>query len=158
MVLTDIDDNTRTGTIVLRPNNSWSWRANLWFLCILLVVSFSIATGFLIAGAWVILPFTVIEMSVLGLCIHYCVKQCSRQEVITVSDHEVKIERGIRGPSEHEVFQRMWAKFFVKKPRHPWDPLKLSIASHGIESEIGAFLNQSDKSDLVKQLQRVIPR
>ncbi len=157
MILADIDDQNRTGVIILRPNHSWSWRANVLFLSVLMGVSLSIAFGFLMAGAWVILPFSVLEMAVVALCIHYCVKQCSRQEVITISDHEVRIESGIRVATNAETYQRMWAKFFVQKPKHPWDPASLVIRSHGRELEIGSFLNRRDKHDLVKMLKRVVP-
>jgi len=155
MILTDIDDETRTGVIILQPNHSWSWRANVVFLSILMAVSMSIAFGFLIAGAWVILPFSILEMTALAFCIHYCVKQCSRQEVITISDNEVVIQRGINSPSEQQSFTRMWAKFFVQPPRRRWDPVLLFIRSHGKELEIGSFLNSSDKNHLVSQLKRV---
>ena len=57
MVFTDIDDDSRTGIIVLRPNHSWSWRANLWFLTVFFCLSLTIAVSFLLAGAWVVLPF-----------------------------------------------------------------------------------------------------
>ena len=92
MILTDIDDMRHTGVIVLRPNNSWSWRANVLFLTAFMVLSLVISTGFLMAGAWVILPFSLLEIIIVGSCIYYSVNQCSRQEVITVTDHEVKIE------------------------------------------------------------------
>jgi len=157
MVVTDIDETSRTGTIILRPNHSWSWRANVLFLCILMVVSMTIALGFLFAGAWVILPFSILEMTVVAFCIHYSVKQCKRQEVITISDYEVKIEQGIRGPSHVQTFIRMWATWFVQKPPHPWDPVSLVIRSHGQELEIGSFLNRRDKTDLVSQLKKVTP-
>lgn len=157
MVVTDIDENSRTGIIILRPNHSWSWRANVLFLSMLMGVSLAIAVGFLLAGAWVILPFTVLELTVVALCIHYCVRQCARQEVITISDFEVTIEQGIRGPIQQQTFQRMWAKFFVERPRHPWYPVSLFIRSHGQELEIGSFLNSRDKQNLVSQLKRVIP-
>ena len=157
MVLTDIDDNSRTGTIILRPNSSWSWRANVIFLSFFMGVSLTIAVGFMIAGAWVIMPYSILEVTVVGLCIHYCVRQCSRQEVITISDFEVKIESGIREPSKAQTFQRMWAKFFVTRPRRPWESATLSIRSHGHETEIGSFLSSTDKDDLVSQLKRVVP-
>jgi uncharacterized membrane protein len=157
MILTDIDDSNKTGVIVLRPNNSWSWRANVLFLSVLMGVSISIATGFLIAGAWLVMPFTLLELTVVTLCLHYCVRQCARQEVIIVSDHKVLIESGIRRPTNRQIFHRMWAKFFVQKPKHPWDPLTLSIRSHGKELEIGSFLNRRDKQDLINELKRVVP-
>ena len=157
MIVFDIDDESRTGVIILRPNHSWSWRANLIFLSILMGVSLSIAVGFFLLGAWVILPFSLLEMTFLAICIHYCVKQCARQEVITISDYEVLIERGVKSPSQQLTFQRVWAKFFVESPRHPWDPVSLFIRSHGKESEIGSFLNRRDKLYLVGLLKRVVP-
>lgn len=157
MVLTDIDDSTRTGIIILRPNSSWSWRANVLFLSIFMGVSLSIAFGFLLAGAWVVMPYSLLEIAVITYCIHYCVRQCSRQEVITISDHEVRIESGIQTPSRQQTFQRMWAKFFVQRPRRPWETLTLSIRSHGKETEIGSFLSRRDKDDLVYELKRVVP-
>ena len=92
MVLTEIDDRTNTGVIVLRPNNSWSWRANVAFLSIFMGVSLTIAIGFLFAGAWVIMPYSILEITVVAACIHYCVKQCSRQEVITVTTTPKRVD------------------------------------------------------------------
>ena len=155
MVIADIDDKRRTGIIILRPDNSWSWRANLVFLSVLMLVSLAIALGFLMAGAWVVLPFSVLELSVVAGCVYYCAKQRSRQEVIRISDFEVRVERGIRKPATQESFRRLWSKFFVQTPRHPWDPVGLVIRSHGRESEIGSFLGRTDKRKLVAMLKQV---
>lgn len=157
MVFTDIDDDNRMGIIVLRPNHSWSWRANLLFLCIFLCVSLTIGFSFLLAGAWLVLPFSLLEFIVLAGSIYYCVRQCTRQEVITVSEHQVRIEQGMRRPSHQQTFQRVWSNFFVRTPSHPWDPVSLSIRSHGKELEIGSFLNRGDKHKLVCLLRRIIP-
>ncbi|MAM79390.1 MAG: hypothetical protein CMP89_01410 [Gammaproteobacteria bacterium] len=158
MILTDIDDIRHTGVIVLRPNNSWSWRANVLFLTAFMVLSLIISTGFLMAGAWVVLPFSLLEIIVVGSCIYYSVNQCSRQEVITVTDHEVKIEAGVRKPNNNQTFQRAWAKFLVQKAQRPSEGPVLSIRSHGKTTEIGSFLNRRDKEDLVSQLRRIVPR
>ena len=158
MILTEIDDATNTGVIVLRPNKSWSWHANIVFLCVFMAISLAISTGFLLAGAWLILPFSILEISFVSACLYYCVRQCSRQEVITVSNHEVIIEAGVSRPNNQKTFQRAWAKFFVQKPQRPWETTKLSIRSHGQSTEIGSFLNRTDKEDLVSQLRRVVPQ
>lgn len=156
MVDANIDEVAHTGTIILKPNASWSWRANLYLLYTLMGVSLSIGTAFLFAGAWVILPYSILEMVVLGLCIFYCVRQCNRQEVITISEHEVMIERGIYHPVQSWNYYRIWAQFMVKSPRHPWDPAVVSIRSHGAELEIGSFLSRRDKTQLIAQLKRVV--
>ncbi len=156
MVEADIDDSSHTGRIVLRPNASWSWRANLRFLYLLMAVSLTIGVGFLLMGAWVVLPYSLLEMSVLAACIYYCVRQCNRQEVITISEHRVQVERGVRMPSDRRDYHRIWAQFLVRPPRHPWDPEVVAIRSHGQELEIGQFLNRRDKLKLIAQLRRVV--
>ena len=94
MIELEIDDTTKTGRIILRPNHSWSWRYNLYLLYTLATISGLVSMGFLLAGAWIILPFSIIELSVLAACMYYCTKQCNQQEVITVSDEAVQIELG----------------------------------------------------------------
>ena len=123
MVEAYIDDHSHTGRIVLKPNASWSWRANLYLLYTLVGISTVIGLAFLLHGAWLVLPYSMLEMSVLFACIYYCVRQCNRQEVITVSEYEVLIQRGIRRPVESWIYHRLWAHFMVKSPRHPRDRL-----------------------------------
>lgn len=157
MVEADIDDQTRTGRIVLRPNASWTWQRNLYLLYTLMAVSLTVGVGFLFMGAWVILPYSLLELALLTVAIYYCVRQCQRQEVITVSEHEVQVQRGTRTPTESWRYHRVWARFMVKPPRHPWDPAIVSIRSHGEELELGSFLNQGDKTQLIALLKRVVP-
>ena len=157
MVEADIDDQRHTGRIILKPNASWSWRANLYVLYTLMGISVSIGVGFLLMGAWLVLPYSMIEMAVLTACIVYCVRQCNRKEVITISEDEVLVQRGIYKPMEHWNYKRMWARFMVRAPRHPWDPAVVSIRSHGKELELGSFLSKRDKSALIEQLRRVVP-
>ncbi len=158
MVQLDIDDTTQTGQIVLRPNASGTWKFNLYLLYTLMIVSGTVSFGFLLAGAWMILPFSIIEMGVLAGCMFYCNRQCNRQEVITVSDDLVSIEQGVRQPNQAITYQRLWAKYLVSPPPHPWGVSRITIRSHNQESELGAFLSQADKQQLVKALKRVTPR
>ena len=158
MVLTEIDGSTNTWVIVLRRNNSWSWRANLLFLSVFMGVSFTNAFGFMLAGARVILPFSLLKIAALGPCIHRCVRQCPRQEAITVTDYEITIESGIRKPFIQKTLKLTWAKFFESKPVKPWESPTLSMRSHSEEIKIDSFLYQRDKDELVSQLRRVVPR
>lgn len=157
MIQTFIDERSRTGRIVLRPNASWSWRANLWFLYGLAGLSCVIAFACLLDGAWLILPYLALEMIAVTVCVYQCVRQCYRQEVITVSELEVCVDTGFRRPIKHWQYHRLWAQYLVKKPSHPWRRTVVAIRSHGNELEIGSFLNDPDKSTLIAQLKRVVP-
>ena len=157
MVTSFIDDRTRTGQIILTPNASWTWQANLYLLYTLLAISLIIGIGFAVVGAWVILPYSLLELSVLAVCIYICVQKCHQQEVIRVEEHSVTVEKGIRSPDETFNYHRVWAKFVVKPPAHPWKTMTISIASHGEELELGGFLNRTDKQQLISELKRVVP-
>lgn len=157
MVKSEIDDKTRTGQIVLTPNASWTWQANLYLLYTLLAISLVVGIGFAILGAWVILPYSILELSVLTACIYVCVKKCNRQEVISVEEHQVTIEKGIRSPTEAKTYHRLWARFVIKPARHPWELMTIYITSHGQELELGNFLTRPDKERLIADLKRVVP-
>lgn len=92
MVIVNIDDASNTGQIILRPNYSWPWRFNLYLLYTLTTISLTVGAAFLIMGAWVVLPYSILEMLFLLACMYYCLYQCSKQEVITISRHDVRIE------------------------------------------------------------------
>lgn len=157
MIDAQIDDSSHTGQIILKPNASFTWQANLYLLYTLMAISLVVGVGFAIMGAWMILPYSVLELSILAVCIYLCVQKCNRQEVITVKEHEVLIEKGIRNPSETWSYHRLWAKFLVRPAKHPWDAQVVSIASHGKELELGSFLNRDDKIQLIALLKRVVP-
>ena len=156
MIESRTNEETHSTIVVLRPNNSLTWKLNLVLLLVVAGVSLSIALSFLIAGAWVILPFSLVELILLALCIHYVAKQCARQEVITISEYEVIVEMGIRKPTKKACFQRIWSKFFVRAGKRAQDPEKVVIRSHGDELELGEFLNKEDKADLIKILRRTV--
>lgn len=156
MVSSSYDDHSRTGRIVLRPNRSWTWRANVVFLATITTVSLIIGTSFLLRGYWMILPFNLLELAVLAGCLWYCVRRTHRQEVLTFTDDELHIESGVDRPQDRQVFKRLFARFFVRRPRHPWYGLRIAVRSHGREVTIGDFLNPDDKAVLVTELQRMV--
>ncbi|HSG90687.1 MAG TPA: DUF2244 domain-containing protein [Pseudomonadales bacterium] len=156
MVSATFDTDRRTGRIVLQPNRSWTWRANLLFLTTLAVVSLAIGISFLVRGFWMILPFNLLELTVVGLCLYHCVRRTHRQEVLTFSDDELLIECGMRAPEQRHVFKRLFARFFVRRPRHPWYGTQIAVRSHGREVEIGDFLSPEDKKLLIRELRRMV--
>jgi len=158
MITSDFDQASVSGRIVLRPNQSWTWRANTYFVGTLMVISLTIAVTFTLQGMWVILPFTVLEMSVLLACLYYCVRRTHVQEVLTFSPESLVLERGINRPQLRVEFQRYFTRFFVLGPRHPWYRKQIALRCRDREMEIGSFLSSDEKDDLVRQLRDMIHR
>ena len=156
MITSDFDQATVSGKIVLRPNRSWTWRANTYFVGTLMLISLSIAVAFTLQGMWVILPFTVLEMSVLLACLYYCVRRTHIQEVLTFSPESLVLERGINRPQLRVEFQRYFTRFFVRGPRHPWYRKQIALRCRDREMEIGSFLSSDEKDDLIRQLRDMI--
>jgi uncharacterized membrane protein len=144
------------GQIVMQPNNSMSWQATQYFLCTLIAISMTMATLFLFKGYWMILPFSILEMSVLCACFYYIVRRNQTLEVVRFGADEVVIEKGRRAPESRYVWQRFFTKVMVHPPKHPWYPNRIALRYRGEEYEIGKFLTAEDKQTLISEIRQMI--
>ncbi len=156
MVSAEFDGARQTGQIVLQPNHSWTWRANLYFLATLFVVSFSIALVFLLQGFWLILPFAGLEMAALTWAIYYCVRKTHRQEVLHFSLDEVVIESGVNKVEEQHRFKRFFTRVKVEAPRGRRRSQRIAIAERDHNVEVGEFLTDDEKEILIRELRHII--
>lgn len=160
MIRTTFDDTNASAIIVLQPNRSWTWRANLYLIASLMFVSLSVGLVLLYLGYWMILLFTTLEIGFLTACLHYCVNRTHRQEVLRFSTDRLVVETGSRHPHEEVNVQRFFARFFVQPGQRPGQKksVALRIQNPNQEFEIGSFLGDAEKDQLVRILQRTIQR
>jgi uncharacterized membrane protein len=158
MVEATFDDQHNVGTIVLRPNRSWTWQANRYLLYTLMAVSGTIAIALTARGLWLVLPFTVLEMSVLFCCLYYCVRRTHRQEVLRLSADELVLESGHERPEQVHRYPRFFARFRVERARHPWYATRIRIEARGHRHPVGDFLGNDEKHDLVRHVRDLIRR
>lgn len=158
MVAARFDDQAFAAYIVLRPNQSWTWRANTYFIGTLMTISLTVATAFTVQGFWMILPFTVLELSVLTSCLYYCVRRTHITEVLRLNRDELVFERGINTPTQRHAFDRYFTRFFVKPPRHPWYRKTIELKCRDQAMEVGQFLSDEEKDRLVRELRQIIHR
>lgn len=156
MVETNIDEEHHLTTIVLRPNNSSSWRFNVTIVVSLAIIAFFIASYFALQGLWLVFPFAALEISFLFICLYLRMRANIKTEIITFDEDTVLIERGRYQAEKTWKYYRMWAKFFVKEPITRGHPKQIFIRSHGEELELGSFLNKQDKEILIKDLKHVV--
>ena len=144
------------GHIVLQPNNSMTWTALKFFLTTLLTISFCIAIGFSIQGYWMILPFTVLEMSIVGGCLYYIARRNHYQEVLYFSAQEIIVETGRTQIDQVIRWPRYFAKFLVERSPHPWYAEKIFLRRADEQIELGRFLTQPEKRELLSKLREMI--
>ena len=79
------------------------------------MVSFSIALLFGFMGYWYILPFSGMEMLLLGGGLYMACRKIYRQEVITADNGVIKIEKGCHGVDESWKFDRALGAYYARK-------------------------------------------
>jgi uncharacterized membrane protein len=148
----------RVGQIILRPNRSWTWRSNTYFISTLLTISLTVATTFALRGYWMVLPFSALEMGALIACLYYCVRRTHEQEVLTFSMDEVIIEKGHREPERTYRFTRFFTRIRIEPATHPWYQNRIAVETRDERVEIGRFLTPEEKARLIAQLRLMIGR
>tara|TARA_B100001094_G_C17713953_1_gene568685 strand:+ start:89 stop:418 length:330 start_codon:yes stop_codon:yes gene_type:complete len=104
------------------------------------------------AGMWMILPFTGLEMLLLGSALTYCYIKNSQCEIVKIDENKVSV--ALIKMRSKKVFDcdKYWAKFVLDKPRVNGYPHKLLLRSAGREMEIGALLTDAERIKLAKML------
>lgn len=153
-----IENNTEENTyrILLRTNQSTDWKTSLIFISIIAFTCLAIGIGFAFAGATMILPFAGLEVIFVGVCVYLVMKQTYKQEVITLTQETLKIEKGEGKIDQVWEYFRMWSFVSVERPQHPWYPAHIVVTSKGERVPIGDFLNEDEKEELVSNLERII--
>lgn len=139
--------------LLLTPNHSLSWQGNIRIWLGLLAISAIIATGFSLAGAWVIIPFAGLELIALASAIYLTCRDCQRREVLTIGDADIHIEKGRLKKQSEWTLPKSYARVRLNAPAHPFTPAKLSIIHRDTDVPLGQFLNIDDTAILVNLLE-----
>ena len=142
--------------IIARPNQSATWRANLYTLLALSVPSLGAAIGFASLGAWPILPFAGLELMALGGALYYVNWKLQYRHVITLDDDSVRIDKGFYHPLQSWQFTRQRAGLSITPQNHPWDSPELVLHDHNDRVSVGDFLNREDAQELIALLRKEI--
>ncbi|MCP5179644.1 MAG: DUF2244 domain-containing protein [Pseudomonadales bacterium] len=152
MIETRFDATARQVSVILRPNQPWTWRANVWLLAALTTISLTTAIAFAWVGLWLVLPYSVLEVSVVSFCLWLCVHRGYRQQVIVLAPETVLLQSGQRSTpprlSVDRVFNRFFARFHVERGRHPWREPSVHLRCQDERFEIGAFLSREERESL----------
>ena len=113
-----IENNTEENTyrILLRPNQSTDWKTSIIFISIIAITCLAIGIGFAFAGATMILPFAGLEVIFVGVCVYLVMKKTYKQEVITLTQETLKIEKGEGKIDQVWEYFRMWSFVAVERP------------------------------------------
>ena len=147
-------NNTSDYVISLSPNSSLEGAARFLFLASITLVCGGIAVIFYFFGAFIILPFAGIELTILFIAFYLSFKWSSKKEKIYISQEIVKIEKGINKAEYLWEEFRTFTSFQVKKDVNKMT--RLSFRSKGKDVYVGDFLNEDDKNKLKDEISLII--
>ena len=142
--------------ILIRPNQSISWKSSMVFILVIAFTCLTIGFGFAYVGATLILPFAGLEVLFVGICVYLVLNKTSQQEVITLSKDKLIIEKGAYKIKKVWEYFRLWSYISVERPTHPWYPAHIVVTSKGERVPLGDFLNEQEKEELVSNLENII--
>jgi uncharacterized membrane protein len=139
--------------IIAKPNCSLSSKERLAVVVLIASFSLMIATGFVLAGAWLVLPFAGLEIMAIAAAFYYVNCHSRDYESITIEGDKLAIEKHSYKQTSEIVFNRYWARVLLRDL--PGGDQALLLRSHGKEVEFGRhFMNNDQRLALAKQLQK----
>lgn len=148
----------KTEGFVVMPNQAMSWHTLVLLYLLIASVTLCVGVFFYWHGYKLVLPFSGLEVVLLGVALYVTAWRGGEQEVILFTEDTILFERGHRTPEESYRFQRAWAKIVLERSWNSWYPSRLLLRSHGRQIEIGRFLNEQERQGLAGLLQAVVSR
>lgn len=139
------------------PHRSLTKRGLRWVIGSVAGLALLVSLRFWLMGAWMVLPFSVLEAGLVLLMLHLNTRQARAVELILLSETELRIIRtDPAGRRRETILPAGWLSVSLveRDGRVP----RLSLTRHGIDEEIGQVLGEAEKRDLANALTRVLHR
>lgn len=141
--------------VTSRRNDSLGTRARWQIFAALCAVSMGLALAFAAFGAWLVLPYSALEMGVLFLAFSWIGRHAADWERLSVDEERVIVERERAGVRSRYEFNRCWTRL-------EWDggafgsPPRLALCSAGERVAFGDDLSAEERSIVAKNLRRAL--
>ncbi len=112
----------------------------------LALISALIATGFALAGAWLVIPFAGIEIAALGTAAWMVLRRAGDFERLAFSGDRIHVEVRERGLAREFEFHRAWARLVTGNAD------SIALCSHGRTVEIGRYCSEAGRRALTREL------
>lgn len=143
-------------TFVVRPNRSLPVTGMVVLFVALSALPLTIGIGFAAIGVWMVLPFAVLEVVVLGVLIRWLYRHIDDCELIVIEPERVRVTRRAGTKESRHDYHRYWARVRLDRGRTSRDPSRLRIGSHGRYIDIGASINEEDRRSLAAELRQAL--
>lgn len=140
-------------SVVLKRNCSISPKGMIFVFAMLAVATLSIALGFALAGAWLVLPFAGLEVVALVLAFLWTARHAADYERIEMAPGRLCVE-----VAEGRRLRRHEVKLGALRARHAPERGCVLLGGAGLEDdiELGRHLHAEARSGLADALNRTL--
>lgn len=142
-------------TYVLQPNRSLKKGQVCLATGVIGVALLGVTLYFSMQGAWMVIPFTGLEVAVLVTALYTQCKWSKQRQVLEIGETTVRASKG-EASDEGVSFPKGWLKVALIDAPCSWHPKRLIIGSHGRYVEIGAFLEESERERLASRIRSAL--
>jgi uncharacterized membrane protein len=140
--------------VVSRWNLSLTAKTRWRIFGLLATLSLTLALAFVAAGAWMVLPYSLLEVAILALAFRYIERRAMDWERLTVSGDRVIVERCLGGARERREWNRPWVRIELEETR--FGRRRLLLRCGGEEWEFGDALGEPERNAVARELKRLI--
>jgi uncharacterized membrane protein len=132
----------------MRRNCALTPKQLLKFYIALVCLSLIVATGFFLAGVWVISIFTAVELSAVTIIFLIYCRHALDCETVEIEDKRLLVKKFIGNKETVFEFNTQWAK--IEPPRAGSKTFKISQAN--VQVELGQFIRHEQQIALIAQI------
>ncbi|MCK4708261.1 MAG: DUF2244 domain-containing protein [Gammaproteobacteria bacterium] len=131
MILENADPDEHQYDFLIRPNRSMTAKGMTLFVIFVGIAVFLIAIRFVLLGAWVILPFAILEIALLAAGFWLYERASRYRETVQLSRKDILITvKSVKGQKSWQ-FNPHWVQIKLTLDPDDWYPSQLFIGCHG---------------------------
>lgn len=143
---------------LIRPNRSMTAKGMVVFVFAVGLAVFLVALRFVLLGAWIILPFAILEIVLLAAGFWLYERASRYRETVQISKLALQITQESVNRKKTWKFNPHWVRVTLRMDPNDWYPSRLYIGAHGEQVEIGACLTNQEREELSRVLKQSIPQ
>jgi len=144
-------------SVLSRRGDSFGRRSRWMVFASLCAVSFVMAIVFAVLGAWLVIPYSVLEMGVVYWAFRWYERRAADWERLTVIGDRVIVERVQAGVRTTQEFNRPWVRVEYDPQGSGASP-RLGLRYAGRTVSFGADLPVAERARLARELKRLLGR
>lgn len=143
--------------VISRRHDSFGPRARWRLYVSLCVLSLAMAVGFAALGAWLVLPYSALEMAVLYLAFRYFERHATDWEQLALSGDRLIVESVRGGVREKHEFNRYWVRVELEQQAARRGP-RLMLWYAGRRVSFGDALPAAERATIAGKLRRLLAK